>query len=199
MSKYYQKPDLPYEYDALEPFLSEELLRLHYDKHHQAYVDGANDLLKQLDQARKDSDMVSMRDILKHLSYTVGGHVLHSIFWSVMRPADQASIPQGKIKQILEKEFGSIDRFKQEFAQTAKSVEGSGWAALTYCHQTKRPVLMQIEKHNVNLYPGFKILMVLDVWEHAYYKDYDNRRGEFVNNFWSVVNWQEVERRLTNE
>jgi Fe-Mn family superoxide dismutase len=96
----------------------------------------------------------------------------------------------------LEKEFGSFDRFKKEFTLAATSVEGSGWAALTWCRQTGRPIIMQIEKHNTNVYPMFRILMVLDVFEHAYYIDYRNDRVKFVEAFWSIVNWDEVNEGL---
>jgi len=96
----------------------------------------------------------------------------------------------------IEKEFGSFERFKKEFSQAATSVEGSGWAALTFCRQTRRPIIMQVEKHNTNVYPGFRILMVLDVFEHAYYIDYKNDRAKFVEAFWSIVNWDKANERL---
>lgn len=196
MSKFYQKPKLPYDYNALEPFISEELLKLHYDKHHQAYVDGANNLLKKLTQARESDEILNMRDTIKHLSYHIGGHHLHSLFWGTMISPKKSGKPKGELKRILKEEFGSIGRFKKEFEETANSVEGSGWAALAFCRQTNRSLLMQIEKHNLNIYPELQILMVLDVWEHAYYKDYENNRGDFVSQFWTVVNWERVAERL---
>jgi Fe-Mn family superoxide dismutase len=104
--------------------------------------------------------------------------------------------PGGKLSNIIEKEFGSFERFRKEFTQAAVSVEGSGWAALTVCRQTDRPIIMQIEKHNTNVYPTFPILMILDVFEHAYYIDYKNRRADFVEAFWNIVNWDEVSQRL---
>lgn len=104
--------------------------------------------------------------------------------------------PGGVLAKVLKSEFGSSKRFKQEFSQVASTVEGSGWAALAYCQRTKRPIITQIEKHNVNVYPDFRILLVLDVWEHAYYLDYQNERGKFVDAFWNIINWQEVGKRL---
>ena len=102
------------------------------------------------------------------------------------------------IKKIIDEEYGSLDRFKKLFSQTAASAEGSGWAALTYCRKTNRPIIMQVEKHNINIYPAFKIIMVLDVWEHAYYLDYKNDRVKFIEAFWNIVNWNEINKRLEN-
>jgi len=104
--------------------------------------------------------------------------------------------PSGVLGDAIEREFGSFERFKKEFTQAAVSVEGSGWAALTFCRQTNRPIIMQIEKHNTNVYPMFRILMVLDVFEHAYYIDYKNERAKFVDAFWNIVNWDAVNKRL---
>jgi Fe-Mn family superoxide dismutase len=104
--------------------------------------------------------------------------------------------PSTTLSEVINNEFGSFDRFKKEFTQAAIGVEGSGWAALAFCKQTNRPVIMQIEKHNINIYPNFKILMVLDVWEHTYYLDYKNERAKFVDAFWNIVNWNKVSKRL---
>jgi Fe-Mn family superoxide dismutase len=195
MGKYYL-PDLPYDYDALEPVISKELLTLHHDVHHKGYVDGANQLLQKLDNARQKNADIDQKAVLKGLTYNVGGHILHSLFWGNMISEDEYSEPEGAIKELLENEFGSIDRFKKEFSEAAKSTEGSGWAALTYCKKTNRPLIMQIEKHHVNMYPMFSIIMAIDVWEHAYYLDYKNKRGDFVEAFWRIVNWKEVGNRL---
>jgi len=194
-NKFYTHPDLPYGYSDLEPHISEQQLKIHHQIHHQGYVNNANDILKKLKEAREKREDVDMKATLKALSYNVGGAILHTLFWPSMSP-DGGGGPEGKLAEVLEGEFGSFERFKQEFSKAAGSVEGSGWAALTFCRQTKRPVIMQIEKHNLNMYPGFPILMVLDVWEHAYYLDYQNKRGDFVDAFWEVVNWETVDTRL---
>ncbi|HPE62760.1 MAG TPA: superoxide dismutase [Methanothrix sp.] len=193
---FYTLPELPYGYDALEPHISEAQLRLHHDKHHAAYVNGANAILERLDKAREAGADLDMKATLKELSFQAGGHVLHSLFWSNLAPAAKACEPGGVLADALKREFGSVERFKKEFTTAAASTEGSGWAALAWCGMTKRPVIMQIEKHNVNVYPMFRILMVLDVWEHAYYLDYKNERGKFIEAFWKIVNWDEVSRRL---
>jgi len=196
-NKFYSLPKLPYEYKDLAPYISEEQLKLHHSKHHQAYVNGANAILEKLDKARKEDAALDIRATLKELSFNIGGHLLHSLFWGNLAPTGKGGgKPSGVLGDMIEKEFGSFERFKREFTQAALGVEGSGWAALTFCKQTNRPIIMQIEKHNTNIYPMFRILMVLDVFEHAYYLDYKNERAKFVDAFWNIVNWGEVNKRL---
>jgi Fe-Mn family superoxide dismutase len=194
--KLYVLPKLPYDYKDLTPYISEEQLKIHHTKHHQAYVNGANNILAKLDNARKENADIDMKSTLKELSWNIGGHRLHSLFWENLASSKKSSgKPGGVLGDAINSEFGNFERFKKEFSQVANSVEGSGWAALTYDHHTKRPIIMQVEKHNTNVYPGFKILMVLDVFEHAYYIDYKNDRGKFVEAFWNIVNWDEVGKR----
>jgi Fe-Mn family superoxide dismutase len=195
-SKPYSLPTLKYDYKDLTPYISEEQLRIHHQKHHQAYVNGANAIFEKLDKARKEGTDIDMKSTLKELSFNIGGHVLHSLFWSNLAPAGKGGKLGGALADAINKEFGSFERFKKEFSQAATSVEGSGWAALSFSQQINRPVIMQIEKHNMNVYPAFKILMVLDVFEHAYYIDYKNDRAKFVEAFWNIVNWDEVSRRM---
>lgn len=196
-AKLYVLPKLPYEYNGLEPSISEEQLKIHHTKHHQAYVNGANADFEKLDKARKEGADIEAKAVLKDLSFQIGGHVLHSLFWPNMAPAGEGGgKPGSKLGDVMEKEFGGFDRFKKEFTQAASTVEGSGWAALALDKMTGRPLIMQIEKHNVNVYPTLSILMVLDVWEHAYYLDYKNERPKFIEAFWSIVNWDEVDKRL---
>ncbi|MBI4709026.1 MAG: superoxide dismutase [Candidatus Portnoybacteria bacterium] len=196
-SNFYTLPELKYKFKDLEPYISENQLQIHYEKHHQAYVRSANSILEKIDKARKARLDLDMKAVLKELSFNIGGHLLHSLFWQNMAPSKKNNAePGGVLKELLKKEFGSFERFKQEFAQTALSVEGSGWAALAFCSQTARPINMQIEKHNNNIYPAFSILMVLDVFEHAYYLDYRNDRTKFIEAFWNIVNWEEVEKRF---
>jgi len=196
-TKLYVLPKLPYDYGDLQPFMSKEQLTIHHDKHHQAYVNGANAILQKLDKARKEEADFDLKSTLKELSFNIGGNLLHSLFWNNLAPPKKAGgRPDGNLADVLDKEFGSFDRFKKEFTQAAASVEGSGWASLTICKQTKRPIIMQIEKHNTNVYPGFRILMVLDVFEHAYYVDYKNDRARYIESFWSIVNWNKPNERL---
>ncbi len=196
-SKFYALPKLPYGYKDLEPHISQGQLTIHHDKHHQAYVNGANAILEKLDKARKENTDLDMKSTLKTLSFNIGGHILHSLFWPSMAPSSKGGgKPGGALGDAIEKEFGSFERFKKEFSEAANTAEGSGWATLTLCRQTQRPIIMQIEKHNVNVYPAFRILMVLDVWEHSYYLDYKNERAKFIEAFWNIVNWDEINRRL---
>jgi Fe-Mn family superoxide dismutase len=196
-NNFYTLPELPYGYKDLEPYISEEQLKIHHQKHHQAYVNGGNAILQKLDKARKDGIDLDLKSTLKELSFHIGGHLLHSLFWPNLAPTGKGGgKPGGALGDAIEKEFGNFERFKKEFSQTAISVEGSGWAALSFCMQTNRPLIMQIEKHNTNVYPAFRILMVLDVWEHAYYIDYKNERAKFVDAFWNIVNWDEVNKRF---
>jgi Fe-Mn family superoxide dismutase len=196
-TKFYVLPQLPYGYKELEPYMSETQLAIHHQKHHQAYVNGANAIFEKLEKARREGIDLDIKSTLKELSFSIGGHVLHSLFWGNLAPTGKGGgKPSGILAIEIENEFGSFERFKKEFTQAAVSVEGSGWAALVFCMQTKRPIIMQIEKHNTNIYPMFKILMVLDVFEHAYYIDYKNERTKYVEAFWNIVNWDKVNKRL---
>lgn len=196
--KFYSLPAVPFEYNALEPVISEEQLSLHYERHHKAYVDAANKILTKLDEAKEKGLELDYKATLKSLSFNIGGHLLHSLFWGNLASPNKRNEEEigENLKLTLIEEFGSIEGFKKAFAETAVSVEGSGWAALTFCKLTRRPMLMQVEKHNVNVYPAFQIILVLDVWEHAYYLDYKNDRKSFIESFWEIVNWKEVTRRF---
>jgi len=195
-------PKLSYGYKDLEPYMSEEVLTLHHDKHHAGYVNTANALLDKIDDARKNNSELDYKSVLKSLSFNVGGHILHEIFWKIMAPhSAEASLskPAGELAEAINKEFGSFERFKTEFSETAKSVEGSGWAILAFHKEHGENgalSIVQVEKHNVNFYPEQKILLCLDVWEHAYYLDYKNDRAKFVENWWNIVNWEEVNKRF---
>ncbi|HSV50197.1 MAG TPA: superoxide dismutase [Candidatus Acidoferrales bacterium] len=203
--KTFTLPKLPYEYNALAPYISEEQLKLHHDKHHQAYVNAANKLLANIDETMKNETALDywvsygyVKALAKELSFNVGGHMLHSIFWENLAPAGKGGggAPTGAIAEIINNNFGSFEKFKKLFTATAASTEGSGWAALAVHPCIDRAFIMQIEKHNINTFPNCTIVMALDVWEHAYYVDYKNDRAKFVENFWNIVNWDRVNRNL---
>ena len=196
--KLYKLPDLPYGYKELEPYMSEQVLTLHHDKHHQSYVNAANALLEKIWAAREGNTELDYKSVLKSLSFNAAGHILHETFWKVMAPANSGkSKPAGEVLKAIEEEFGSFERFKTEFSETAKSVEGSGWALLAVDKKQGNLAIIQVEKHNVNFYPNQKILLCLDVWEHAYYLDYKNNRAKFIDSWWNIVDWQEVEDRFS--
>ena len=194
----YVLPKLPYDYNGLEPYISEQQLTIHHDKHHLTYVNAANAAFKKLEEARKNKAEIDVKAMLKELSFNIGGHQLHSIFWPTMAPAGKGGggEPTGKLAEAINDTFGSFAQFKAEFSKAAATTEGSGWAALAIDVKTKQLAIMQIEKHNVNVYTGFYIVMVLDVWEHAYYLDYKNERPKFVEAFWNIVNWERINKRF---
>lgn len=197
IEKFYRLPSLMYGYDAMEPYMSKEQLMIHHDKHHAAYVSSANAIFEKIGKARKEGLEIDMKSTLKELSFHVGGNILHSLFWGNLAPNNgKNNEPKKELLAEINNEFGSFKRFKDEFSKAALSAEGSGWAALVYCKCTKRPLIMQIEKHNCNIYPNFKILLVLDVWEHAYYIDYRSDRAKYIEAFWNIANWGKVSERL---
>jgi len=199
MEKTYNLPELPYAYSALAPYISEEQLKIHHQKHHQAYVNGANALSQALAQARQANTGYDSKAVAKELSFQIGGHILHSLFWGNLKPAgpDAKNEPVGALGQAIAAQFGSFARLVQEFSQLAATTEGSGWAIAALCPYTKNLVLLQIEKHNTNLIPSYPILLVMDVFEHAYYLDYKNERAKFIAACWNIVNWDEVSRRYS--
>ena len=198
MGTAYVLPKLPYDYNGLEPYISEQQLTIHHDKHHLTYVNAANAAFKKLEEARKNKAEIDVKAMLKELSFNIGGHQLHSIFWPTMAPAGKGGggEPTGKLAEAINDTFGSFAQFKAEFSKAAATTEGSGWAALAIDVKTKQLAIMQIEKHNVNVYTGFYIVMVLDVWEHAYYLDYKNERPKFVEAFWNIINWERINKRF---
>ncbi len=185
--------ELPYKYGDLEPVISAKIIELHHSKHHKAYVDGANTALDKLEKARKGELQIDYKSVLRDLSFHMNGHVLHELFWYDLQKPSEKNTPGGKIADAIDREFGSFEAFKKEFSETAKSVEGSGWAVL-YKDSDGQLVVLSIEKHNLMHVAGLRPILALDVWEHAYYLDYLNNRGAYVENFWKVVNWDYVEK-----
>jgi Fe-Mn family superoxide dismutase len=197
MVKKYSLPDLPYKYEALEPYISREIMTLHHDKHHLAYVNGANAALDKLDSGRKNNwQGVDVKAVERDLSFNLAGHVLHSVFWPNMRP-NGGGKPGGTLADRLNEDFGSFDAFKAQFSGAAKAVEGSGWGLLVYDPTSDQLLTLQAEKHNLLATQNSIPLLVCDVWEHAYYIDYKNDRGKYVDNWWNVVNWDDVDKRFS--
>jgi Fe-Mn family superoxide dismutase len=194
-AKEYELPVLPYGYGSLEPAYSKELLELHHDKHHASYVKGANKALSDLMQARKASDYAVINQIQKDLAFNLSGHVLHSIFWCNMSP-DGGGDPHGALAQAIDESFGGTDMLREHLDQSATALQGSGWSALCYEPVSQRLIVEQIYDHQNNLGNGCVPLLVLDMWEHAYYLQYRNDKKQWIKSFWEVVDWSDVERRL---
>jgi Fe-Mn family superoxide dismutase len=188
-------PELPYAYNALEPFISEEIMRLHHDIHHQAYIDGLNKAETNLKKARESNDFSLVKHWSRELAFHGSGHYLHSIFWRNMSPSGGGT-PQGLLKIEIDKYFGSFEAFKKHFSEAAKQVEGVGWAILVWSPKARHLEVLQTERHMLLTQWDTIPILVLDVWEHAYYLQYKNNRPGYVDNWWNIVNWNDVEIRF---
>jgi superoxide dismutase, Fe-Mn family len=173
----YSLPELPYDYSALEPHYSAEVLELHHDKHHKAYVEGANTTLEKLDKARSDDDFGAINQLQKNLAFHLSGHVLHSMFWENLSP-DGGGKPSGDLEAAIEDGFGSFEGFRNQLREAALNVQGSGWGALTWEPLGQRLIVEQVYDHQSNVGQGAPPLLVLDMWEHAYYLQYKNVKAD---------------------
>jgi Fe-Mn family superoxide dismutase len=190
----YTLPDLPYDYSALEPHISGKIMQLHHDKHHAAYVAGANTALEQLAQARAAGNYAALPKLEKDLAFNVAGHVNHTIFWQNLTP-DSPEMPDAVLADALEADFGSFEAFKAQFTAAATGIQGSGWAMLTWEPLGGKLLVSQLYDHQSNLSAALKPLLVLDMWEHAFYLDYLNVKADYVAAFWKIVNWADVAAR----
>ena len=191
----YVLPELDYPYDALEPHISAEIMELHHSKHHQAYVDGANAALASLEAAREAGDMAAVNLYEKNLAFHLGGHSNHSVFWKNMSP-NGGGEPTGALASAIDDSFGSLDKFKKQFTAAAMGLQGSGWAVLAYDTSSGRLVTFQLYDQQGNVPVGTVPLLMLDMWEHAFYLDYKNVKAKYVDAWWNVVNWDDVARRF---
>ncbi|ADE69747.1 superoxide dismutase [Priestia megaterium] len=191
----HELPPLGYSYSALEPYINREIMRLHHSKHHQSYVDGLNKAELMLQQARNTNNF----DLIKHwereAAFHGSGHYLHTIFWEIMSP-EGGGRPRRQLLQQLQKDFGSYEKFMMHFSQAAKKVEGVGWAILVWSPRSRKLEVLQAERHQLLTQWDTIPLLVLDVWEHAYYLQYKNERDPYVDNWWKIVYWPNVEKRF---
>jgi Fe-Mn family superoxide dismutase len=192
----YELPELPYGYDALEPHVSRELLELHHDAHHAAYVKGANDTLDKLEEARRDRDFAHLGQLEKSLAFNVAGHVLHSLLWKNIAP-DGGGSPAGELEDALTRDFGGFTGFKEQLTAAAASVQGSGWGALSWEPLAGRLLVEQVYDHQGNTGNATVPILVVDMWEHAYYLQFRNKKSAWLETFWQLVNWTDVSERLT--
>ncbi|WP_251555435.1 superoxide dismutase [Neobacillus muris] len=188
-------PELPYAYNELEPYISEEIMRLHHDKHHRSYVNGLNKAEQSLKKARETQDYSLIKHWSRELAFHGSGHYLHSIFWNNMNP-NGGGQPKGVLQGEMNRYFGSTYAFKKQFSEAAKQVEGAGWALLVWSPMAGHLEILQSERHMLLTQWSVVPLLVLDVWEHAYYLQYKNNRADYVDNFWNIVYWHDVEMRL---
>ncbi|UOQ60951.1 superoxide dismutase [Leucobacter rhizosphaerae] len=191
----YTLPDLPYDYAALEPHISGKIMQLHHDKHHQAYVTGANTALEQLAEARDANNLAAVNKLEKDVAFNLGGHVNHTIFWNNLSP-EGGDRPEGELAAAIDEYFGDFEKFQAHFTATALGVQGSGWAVLAWDALGQRANIVQLFDQQGNLPAGTVPLLMLDVWEHAYYLDYLNVRADYVKAFWNIANWQDVAKRF---
>jgi Fe-Mn family superoxide dismutase len=195
--KEYTLPKLPYGNDALEPVIDKETVALHHDKHHAAYVTGFNNTLKKIVEAREKNDYSTIKALDKDLAFHGSGAVLHALYWENLCPKNECKEPlSGEFLEQVKIDFGDLAKLKAEMAAVAKAVEGSGWAVLSWDSMSGQLIVLQAENHQKLTIWGAAPLLVLDVWEHAYYLKYQNNRGGYVDALWQIVNWSAVEKRF---
>ncbi|MFJ7828652.1 superoxide dismutase [Peribacillus sp. NPDC097284] len=188
-------PPLPYSYDALEPIISAEIMRLHHDKHHQTYVDGLNKAELMMKKARESNEFSLLKHWEREAAFHGSGHYLHTLFWEGMMPGGGGQ-PKGDLLKQIERDFGSFEAFKSHFSEAAKQVEGVGWAILVWVPRSRRLEILQSERHMILTQWDTIPVLVLDVWEHAYYLQYKNNRAAYVKKWWNVINWPQTTLRF---
>ncbi len=191
----YTLPDLAYDPGALEPHLSAHIVELHHGKHHASYVAAANTTLEKLAEARATNEWANLVGLEKSLAFNLGGHVLHSMYWTNLSP-NGGGEPTGAMAEEINTTFGSFAGFRAHFTQAVNTVNGSGWGLLTYEPLGQRLIVEQLEVHHESTVLGGVPILAIDAWEHAYYLQYENRRPDYMAAIWNLINWSDVERRL---
>ena len=191
----YTLPELTYDYAALEPHISARIMELHHSKHHAAYVAGANAALEQMEEARANNAFGAINKLEKDLAFHLGGHINHSIFWTNLS-ADSAGRPSGELASAIGEFFGSFDAFKAHFSAASLGIQGSGWGILSWDPVGRRLIIQQLFDQQANTAQGTVPLLQLDMWEHAFYLDYQNVKADYVSAFWNIVNWDNVAARF---
>ncbi|QOR48510.1 superoxide dismutase [Trueperella pecoris] len=193
----YTLPELDYDYAALEPHISAKIMELHHSKHHQTYVDGANKALENLAAAREAGDFSKINQFEKDLAFNLGGHSNHSVFWKNLSP-NGGGEPEGELAEAINEAFGSFENFKKQFTAVATGIQGSGWAVLAYDTISGGLTTFQLFDQQGNVPVGTYPILMLDMWEHAFYLDYLNVKADYVKAVWNVFNWEDVAARLAD-
>lgn len=196
MTSPYVLPDLRYDPGALEPHLDARIVEIHHGKHHAAYVAAANTALERLAEARANDRWDAIVGLEKSLAFNLGGHILHSIYWSNLSP-DGGGEPVGALADAIVSDFGSFAAFRAQFTQATVTVQGSGWGLLTYEPLGRRLIVEQLEVHHESTVLGGVPILAIDAWEHAYYLQYENRRADYVAAIWNLIDWSDVSARHT--
>jgi Fe-Mn family superoxide dismutase len=191
----YSLPDLPYDYGALEPHIAGQIMELHHSKHHQTYVSGTNTALEQLEEARATNKLDTVNQLQKNLAFNLAGHVNHTVFWNNLSP-EGGDKPDGDLGAAVDEFFGSFDGFRAHYTAAALGIQGSGWSILAWESIGQRLVIEQLYDHQGNLAAGTVPLLMLDMWEHAFYLQYKNVKPDYVAAFWNIVNWPDVATRF---
>lgn len=188
-------PDLPYDYNALEPYISADIMKLHHSKHHATYVNNLNVAEEKLADACSKSDVSSVIALQPALKFNGGGHLNHSIFWQNMSP-NGGGDPSGELLQAINRDFGSVENMKKQLSGVTTAIQGSGWGWLGYNQTAKKLQIATCANQDpLQATTGLVPLFGIDVWEHAYYLQYKNVRPDYVNAIWQVANWKDVESR----
>jgi Fe-Mn family superoxide dismutase len=190
----YVLPELAYDYGALEPYISGHIMELHHDKHHRGYVEGANRTLEQLAEARTQGKFDNVAALEQVLAFDASGHLLHSLFWQNLAPRAGGE-PTGALGTAVERDFGGFQAFKKQLSQTAATIMGSGWAALLWDTLSEQLMVVQLHDHQSRTIQGAVPLLVLDVWEHAYYLQYETAKAKYIEAVWNLWNWAAIEER----
>lgn len=191
----YTLPQLGYDFSALKPHISGRIMELHHDKHHKAYVDGANTALAKLAEARDGNDFANVNKLEKDLAFNLAGHVNHTVFWTNLSP-DGGGAPEGELAAAIDDNFGSVDKFKAHFTAASAGIQGSGWGALVWDSLGQKLLVQQYYDHQGNFATGTVPLLLLDMWEHAFYLDYVNVKADYIKAFWNIAHWGNVQERF---
>ncbi len=193
----YSLPELPYDFNALEPVISAEIMELHYSKHHNAYVTKLNEALEKYHEAETRKEVDQMVELQSAIKFNGGGHINHSIFWTILCPEKEAvGKPSGALSTAIDKEFGSFEAFQEKFNAKAAAIQGSGWGWLGYNKSMKRLQIAVCSNQDPLSTQGLIPILGVDVWEHAYYLQYKNARPDYLKAIWRIFNWKNIEERF---